>query len=92
MGLLQTPPPKQITKKFGRKGLGSDPESLPEPAFHATWLAAHLRYGAACTVHEVGDRLSGTLVCLRPFLGQLIDPTVHADVELAVVAIERVER
>ena len=46
--LLWTPPPREITHNVtGSVGIR---RHLPEPAFQAAWLAAHLGYGAACGV------------------------------------------
>ncbi len=49
MGLLGTPPPKRITASALRK-MGHSPSSAPTPLFRATWIAAHLGYGAFCGV------------------------------------------
>lgn len=46
-GLVQMPPPKQISKQAG-KLMGVDLSKLPEPAFRAVWLSAHLGYGVVC--------------------------------------------
>lgn len=47
-GLFRTPPPKQIIERAQAKaGIRHE---LPEPAVQASWLAAHLGYGAACGV------------------------------------------
>src|SRR5688572_19499017 len=46
LGLIGTPPPKQITANAAATvGLHDD---VPEPHFSAVWLIAHLGYGAAC--------------------------------------------
>ena len=45
-GLLRTPPPVQITDTAeARAGVRDD---LNQPAFGASWAAAHLAYGAGC--------------------------------------------
>ena len=45
-GLLRTPPPAEVTGRAQEKaGLR---RHVPEPAFRASWLAAHFGYGAAC--------------------------------------------
>src|SRR5947209_484597 len=43
-GLVQTPPPKQITQNAQRQA-GGRPSTTPREALHAGWLAAHLSYG-----------------------------------------------
>jgi hypothetical protein len=46
LGLLNTPPPKQITAEVhAETGLHDEVQA---EAFTASWLAAHLGYGAAC--------------------------------------------
>jgi len=45
-GLLWTPPPVAITENVAERA-GEDPDR-GSPAFQATWLAAHVGYGAAC--------------------------------------------
>lgn len=45
-GLLQNPPPKEITKHAAQKA-GKNPHAQPRETFHASWLAAHLGFGAA---------------------------------------------
>lgn len=45
-GLIQTPPPKQITANAERDA-GVHPSSMSRESFHASWLAAHLGFGAA---------------------------------------------
>jgi uncharacterized membrane protein YagU involved in acid resistance len=46
-GLLETPPPKEITAHAGRKA-AVPPEDVPDSTFDVTWVAAHFGYGAAC--------------------------------------------
>ena len=46
--LLWTPPPREITHNVA--GSAGVRRQLPESAFQAAWLAAHLGYGAACGV------------------------------------------
>jgi len=48
-GLMRNPPPKHITKRIGQK-VGLNPAAAPKPVFDATWLAAHVGYGAASGV------------------------------------------
>ncbi len=48
-GLVHLAPPKQITKRAGKK-VGVDLSKLPEPAFRTLWLSAHLGYGTTCGV------------------------------------------
>ena len=48
-GLLQTPPPQQITAQAGRKA-NVPPEQVPESAFDLAWLGAHFGYGTGCGV------------------------------------------
>jgi uncharacterized membrane protein YagU involved in acid resistance len=50
IGLLHTPPPRQITGKVVRTArMDQDlPAEVSGPVFEATWLASHLGYGAAC--------------------------------------------
>lgn len=47
LGLMQTPPPKQITANAERQS-DVPPRSMPQPAFKLSWLLAHLGFGAAC--------------------------------------------
>jgi uncharacterized membrane protein YagU involved in acid resistance len=49
VGLMETAPPKQITHHAEQKA-GIRPHEQPQEAFDATWLAAHVGYGAACGV------------------------------------------
>jgi uncharacterized membrane protein YagU involved in acid resistance len=46
-GMLQAPPPKEITAHAARKA-SVPPQELPDSAFDVTWLAAHFGYGTAC--------------------------------------------
>src|SRR5919205_342278 len=48
-GLLHTPPPQQITAK-AEKEAGVPPSSFSRETFHASWLAAHVGFGAASGV------------------------------------------
>jgi hypothetical protein len=50
IGLLHTPPPRQITGKVVRTARTDQdlPAEVSGPVFEATWLASHLGYGAAC--------------------------------------------
>lgn len=45
-GWLYTPPPAEITGEVAER-MGEEPEP-EDPVFQASWLAAHLGYGAAC--------------------------------------------
>ncbi len=45
LGMLHTPPPQQITANV-QKESGVDPSSLSRQSFHASWVAAHVAYGA----------------------------------------------
>jgi uncharacterized membrane protein YagU involved in acid resistance len=50
LGLLQTPPPVQITANVQRR-LTNDkdtPEDIPGSVFQASWLLSHFGYGASC--------------------------------------------
>ena len=47
-GLLRTPPPAEITARVEEE-VGVR-RHVPEPAFRASWLAAHFGYGAACGI------------------------------------------
>ncbi|HLJ69177.1 MAG TPA: DUF6789 family protein [Chloroflexota bacterium] len=49
LGLLHTPPPKEITARAGRKA-GAEPRRQSADTFNATWLAAHLGFGLGCGV------------------------------------------
>ncbi|MFL5759427.1 MAG: DUF6789 family protein [Thermomicrobiales bacterium] len=46
VGMLWTPPPKQITGRVAKKA-GVEPHADQE-AFTLSWVAAHFGYGAAC--------------------------------------------
>jgi hypothetical protein len=48
-GLLETPPPKQITARAAHE-LGIPIHAIPQPAFTASWVLAHAGYGAATGV------------------------------------------
>ena len=48
LGLFQSPPPKQITANAAATATDVVPAS--SPGFQATWMLAHLLYGAACGV------------------------------------------
>ena len=45
-GLMGTPPPVEIVENVAEQA-GEDPDR-DSPAFQASWIAAHLGYGAAC--------------------------------------------
>jgi uncharacterized membrane protein YagU involved in acid resistance len=45
LGLLQEPPPKQITENAERSA-GVEPGQMPETAFTLSWLASHFGFGA----------------------------------------------
>lgn len=49
IGLLQTPPPRQITGNAARKA-NKPPEQTSEQAFNASWVAAHLGFGIGCGI------------------------------------------
>jgi hypothetical protein len=43
--LMKTPAPEEIAANAARQA-GRQPEHAPEPAFHASWFAAHVAFGA----------------------------------------------
>ncbi len=45
-GLLGPPPPRRITERIAEH-TGAD-RALSRPAFEASWMAAHVGYGAVC--------------------------------------------
>jgi uncharacterized membrane protein YagU involved in acid resistance len=47
-GLMETPPPVEITEIVAQQA-GEDPDRQ-SPEFQAAWLAAHVGYGTACGV------------------------------------------
>ena len=59
-GLLQTPPPKQITEIVEQRA--SVRHRLLEPMLHASWPAAHLAYGIACGVLYALARQNGSML------------------------------
>lgn len=48
-GLLQTPPPKEITHRAGEE-TGAHPRKEGEGAFTLSWLGAHVGFGVICGV------------------------------------------
>lgn len=44
-GLLHSPPPKKITK-HAEQQTGVNPHAMPQETFDASWVAAHVGYGA----------------------------------------------
>lgn len=68
LGLMSEEPPKQITKNAERKASVS-PHSLPRPVFQASWIGAHVGYGAAS---GVGYTLVRSLLPRGPALAGLI--------------------
>src|SRR5438105_1259415 len=74
-GLLQTPPPEQITARAEREA-GVHPASLSDQSFHASWLAAHLGFGAGVGV--VFSLVRGVLPGPRPAGGVIYGLLVWA--------------
>ena len=52
LGLLVTPPPKEITARAGEQ-TGVTPRHLSRDGFGAAWLGAHLCFGMSCGVGYV---------------------------------------
>jgi uncharacterized membrane protein YagU involved in acid resistance len=80
VGLLGTPPPKQVTANAGRQA-GIPPRQVPQEAFTLSWLAAHVGFGVTLGVlysllrglmpGPVGGLIYGGIVWATNYVGIL---------------------
>lgn len=68
LGIMRTPPPKEITANAERQ-VGAPPHRQPPPTFTVTWVLAHTGYGAAFgALYALGEKF---LPLPRPLRGGL---------------------